>query len=156
VTATFDRPSSPISKPSPRHNVIHAIDSVIKPADVSITIAKLIRGSVQNTMMNLMVRAGLSWILEGREPTSSELQRVFLDGFVLAGDDEDDDDLPDMDSLTTPSYTVLCPTDEAFSRLNLTHYISDKEALVNLLKLHIIPSQLRVLSKIPATGDVYC
>ena len=121
--------------------VIHTIDSVILPADVAITVAKLIRGSKQNTMMDLMVRAGLSWVLQGREPTYTEVQRAMLDGFVRVGDEEGDDNLRDIDSLAMPSYTVLCPSDRAFSRLNLTHYITDKEALVNLLKLHIIPTQ---------------
>jgi len=136
--------------------VIHTIDSVMIPADVSITISKLIRGSKQNTMVDLMIRAGLAWVLEGREPTSSEVQRLALQGFVRSWDNEDDDesDLPDEDLLAMPSYTVLCPTDKAFSRLNLTHFLTDKEDLVNLLKLHIIPSQPSIPrsagSKVPA------
>ena len=124
--------------------VIHTMDSVILPADVLITVAKLIRGSKQNTMVDLMNRIRLGWILEGREPSSSEVQRVALSGFVRAWEDkdelEDDHEGEDMNSLAMPSYTILCPTDKAFSRLNLTHYLSDEEALLNLLKLHIIPS----------------
>jgi hypothetical protein len=50
---------------------------------------------------------------------------------------------------------VLCPSDKAFSRLNLTHYLNDQEALLNLLKLHIIPTQpstpRTANSKIPAS-----
>ncbi len=89
-----------------------------------------------------MVRAGLAWVLEGREPSLDEVQRVALGGFVRTWDEEEDDgDAGDNDSPAMPSYTVLCPTDKAFSRLNLTHYLSDQEALINLLKLHIIPSQ---------------
>ncbi|OCF44928.1 hypothetical protein I317_01207 [Kwoniella heveanensis CBS 569] len=131
---------------------IHTIDSVVLPADVKITIGKLIRGSKQSTMGDLMMRAGLGWILEGREPTSDEVQRVQLDEQVSTLDDDcqkpetgdpsdkDDDNEPKLEDLALPSYTVLVPTDKAFSALNLTHYLSDKDALLDLLKLHIIPS----------------
>ncbi|WVQ93365.1 hypothetical protein IAU59_000433 [Kwoniella sp. CBS 9459] len=131
---------------------IHTIDSVVIPADVKITIGKLIRGSKQSTMGDLMMRAGLGWILEGREPTSDEVQRTQLEGRIRALSDDsqtpeqgdpparDDDDEPNVEDLALPSYTVLVPTDKAFSALNLTHYLSDKDALLDLLKLHIIPS----------------
>ena len=138
--------------------VIHTIDSVILPADVSLTVAKLIRGSRQNTMMELMVRAGLGWILEAREPSPVEVRRVALSGFVRAWEDkdgrEDDGEGDDADTLAMPSYTILCPTDKAFARLNLTHYLTDKEALVNLLKLHIIPSQLNISRSIRSQQSI--
>ena len=120
--------------------VIHTIDSVMLPADVSLTISKLIRGSRHTTMANLMVRAGLGWILEGREPSSDEVSAVMLSGIVKTRDEEGDTE-PDVESLAMPSYTVLVPSDKAFSRINLTRYINDEEALLNLLKLHIIPTQ---------------
>lgn len=34
---------------------------------------------------------------------------------------------------------VLCPTDKALSRINLTHYLNNKKALQELVQLHIIP-----------------
>jgi uncharacterized surface protein with fasciclin (FAS1) repeats len=133
--------------------VIHTIDAVILPSDVFISIGKLIRGSKQSTMMDLMARAGLSWILEGRQPSANEVERAYLQGVVRTWDNETDQ--PDIDSLAMPSYTVLCPSDKAFSRLNLTHYLNDQEALLNLLKLHIIPTQpstpRTANSKIPAS-----
>ena len=120
--------------------VIHSIDSVVMPADVKMNIAKLIRGSKQSTMMDLMLRAGLGWVLDGREPSSSEVSMAALDGRVHAWDN-DTASTPSLDSLAMPAYTVLCPTDKAFSRLNLTYYLSDRDALLDLLKLHIIPTQ---------------
>ncbi|WRT68887.1 uncharacterized protein IL334_005869 [Kwoniella shivajii] len=131
--------------------VIHTIDSVILPSDVKITIAKLIRGSKQSTMGELMIKAGLSWILEGREPTSDEITTAKSHGILPKhnieeddnnGDSSKGDESPgkDIEDLALPSYTVLVPTDKAFSRLNITHYLNHKESLVNLLKLHIIPS----------------
>lgn len=120
--------------------VIHSIDSVMVPADVSLTISKLIRGSKHTTMAELLIRAGLSWILEGREPTSDEVSHAVLQGVVRVASD-DNDDIPDVDSLAMPSYTVLVPTDKAFSQLNLTRYLESPEKLLDLLKLHIIPTQ---------------
>lgn len=122
--------------------VIHTIDSVMIPADVSITISKLIRGSKYTTMGELMIRAGLGWILEGREPTSDEVSNAILQGIVRSqGTDDDTSETPDVESLAMPSYTVLVPTDKAFSQVNLTKYTESREALLDLLKLHIIPTQ---------------
>ena len=120
--------------------VIHTIDSLEMPADVSLTIAKLIRGSKQNTMLDLMVRGGLEWVLQGREPTHEEVTRAELHGVVRTWAQEHADE-PDINSLAMPSYTVLCPSDKAFSRINVTYYLSDRSALLDLLKLHIIPTQ---------------
>lgn len=128
---------------------IHTIDSVVMPADLRITISKLIRGSKQTTMAELMDKAGLSWVLEGREPSRDEIHRAGLHGIVRSGDDTEGMPMPDLDSLALPSYTVLCPTDKAFSRLNLTHYLNNEEELINLLKLHIIPTQ----PSTPKTGS---
>jgi hypothetical protein len=116
-------------------------------ADIKITIAKLIRGSKQTTMAELMDRAGLSWVLEGREPSKDEIRHAQLHGVVRPSDEETP--MPDLDSLALPSYTVLCPTDKAFSRLNLTHYLGNEEDLIELLKLHIIPTQ----PSTPKTGS---
>ncbi|WWC73256.1 uncharacterized protein I206_107222 [Kwoniella pini CBS 10737] len=135
--------------------VIHTIDTVIMPADVKITNAKLIRGSKQSTMGDLMMRAGLSWILEGREPTKKEVSAAELQGRIASihsqddndGDNDEGDEDRNIEELAMPSYTVLVPSDKAFSRLNLTHYLNDKEALLNLLKLHIIPSTSTILSQ---------
>nr|XP_019047790.1 hypothetical protein I302_04407 [Kwoniella bestiolae CBS 10118]OCF26720.1 hypothetical protein I302_04407 [Kwoniella bestiolae CBS 10118] len=118
--------------------VIHTIDSVVMPSDVKITIAKLIRGSKQSTMGDLMMRVGLGWILEGREPDEGEVTVNQLRGLVE--DDGNGDKEPKIEDLALPSYTLLVPSDKAFSRINITHYTNDKQALLDLLKLHIIPS----------------
>lgn len=120
--------------------VIHVLDGIVLPSDLSITIAQLIRGSKQRTMVELMIKAGFSWILEGRPPTKEEAIHAGLKGGKgkKGGDDHDDDD--DVENIALPAYTVLVPTDRAFARLNLTYYLNDKEALAELVKLHVIPS----------------
>ncbi|WVO18265.1 hypothetical protein L204_105976 [Cryptococcus depauperatus] len=126
--------------------VIHTVNHVVLPADVNITIGKLIKGSKQTTMANLMIKAGLRWILEGREPTKEEVQESELQGIVNIrskldlDEDKSEDDNEAGDDLAYPSYVVLCPTDKAFSKLNLTYYTNTPSALLDLLKLHIIPS----------------
>ena len=120
--------------------VIHVIDSVVMPADVSISIDKLVRGSRQSTMADLMVRAGLEWVLEGREPSRDEVQRAGLEGIVRVMDNGSEPS-PDIDELALPGYVVLVPTDAAFSRINMTAYLSEPDELLKLLKMHIIPTQ---------------
>lgn len=128
--------------------VIHTIDQVVLPSDVDLTVGKLIKGSKQLTMSDLMVRAGLGWILEGREPSKEEVQKAELEGRVRSWDEDEDGDGDEgkEDDLAYPAYIVLCPSDKAFSKLNLTHYISTPPALLSLLKLHIIPSSSLSLS----------
>ena len=94
--------------------VIHTIDSLEMPADVSLTIAKLIRGSKQSTNARSDDQAGLDWVLQGREPTHDEVSRAELQGVVrtwVEDADEPDDTAngPDADSIAMPSYIVLCP-----------------------------------------------
>lgn len=129
--------------------VIHTIDSVVLPSDIDISIAKLIRGAKHRTMPELMTKAGLAWILEGREPTEEEVERAGLQDVVRAHTttkggkkERDDENNPDPDDLALPAYTVLVPSDKAFSRINMTYYLNEPEALLDLLKLHIIPSNL--------------
>ena len=117
--------------------VIHVVDSVVMPADVRIGVDKLIRGSRQTVMVDLMTRAGLSWVLEGREPTLGEVQRTGLEGIVATANRS----VPNLEELALPGYVVLVPSDAAFSRINLTVYMSDPDALRKLLKQHIIPTQ---------------
>ncbi|ODO01697.1 hypothetical protein I350_06523 [Cryptococcus amylolentus CBS 6273] len=129
--------------------VIHTIDQVVMPADVGITIAKLVKGSKQSTMADLMSHAGLGWILEGREPSGEEVTRVALEGWVRAADEGGEggsEGEGESESLAYPAYTVLVPTDKAFGKLNLTYYTNNPPALLDLLKLHIIPSQTQLSS----------
>lgn len=126
--------------------VIHTIDQVVLPSDVNLTVGKLIKGSKQLTMSDLMVRAGLGWILEGREPSKEEVQKAELEGRVKSWDADGDEDEGKEDDIAHPAYIVLCPFDKAFSKLNLTYYISTPPALLSLLMLHIIPSSSLSLS----------
>ncbi|EIW66906.1 hypothetical protein TREMEDRAFT_34308, partial [Tremella mesenterica DSM 1558] len=127
--------------------VIHTIDEVVMPADIDINIGKLVRGSKQTTMAELLVKSGMGWILQGREPTDKEVVSAGLEGIVSPAplEDSPDDESAEKYSLAMPAYTLLCPTDKAFSRLNMTYYLQNPDQLRKLLKLHIIPTQRQTM-----------
>ena len=105
--------------------VIHVVDQVELPPTLDIGIAKLMRGGKAATMAELMRMAGYGWIAEGSDgPNTTALKKRRVDTHVF----------------DRPSYTVLCPTDKAFARINLTRYLDDPAALRALVELHIIPA----------------
>ncbi|GAA5886633.1 hypothetical protein JCM5296_005355 [Sporobolomyces johnsonii] len=117
---------------------IHVIDQVELPAELDITVEKLLRGAKANTMVELIQAANMSWVLQGKRPPAD---------FVFATDDDDDDDdgkrkkkHKSRRSNVDRAYTILCPTDKALSRLNLTYYLANPSALSALVQLHIIPT----------------
>jgi len=59
--------------------------------------------------------------------------------------------LTDILADANSSYTVLAPSDRAFSRINLDSWLADRNALLHLAKLHIIPSGIKELHD----GDEY-
>lgn len=77
---------------------------------------KAARGS---TMANLVVRAGLEWILNGTAPP--EDSRWADQGVDQAG------------------WTLLCPTDEAFKGYNLPMLYNNSDRLQDIMEQHIIP-----------------
>jgi uncharacterized surface protein with fasciclin (FAS1) repeats len=124
--------------------VIHIIDQVELPPELDITIVKLLQGAKANTMVDLIRAANMSWVLEGKQPPAS-----------FFGEDEDEDAVGTTGlgkrrkhpnrvkrktTTTDRAYTILCPTDKAFSRLNLTYYLSNPPLLSALVQLHIIPT----------------
>jgi solute carrier family 25 carnitine/acylcarnitine transporter 20/29 len=106
---------------------LHVVDQVEFPPNVTINIDKLMRGAKASTMADLLRITNMSWIAEGSDPP---------DDFVLAKGKKRVDKRP----FQHRSYTLLCPTDRAFSRINLTRYLDNLDELEDLVKLHIIPS----------------
>lgn len=109
---------------------LHSIDRVLLPANLEITIGKLVAGAKISTMADLLIRAKMEWVLTGTPPLGHGNELSFIDDASTRGKTHD----------LSPAYTLLCPTDHAFSKINLTYYRNNEAALVNLLKLHIIPS----------------
>ena len=113
------------------NGVLHVIDQVELPPTINITSEKLMRGAKASTFPDLLRMVNMTW---------------------LAAGDPAPDDSSDRDSsmhlnkeikkrlFQCQSYTILCPTDKAFTRINLTHYLNDMPSLLALVRLHIIPS----------------
>lgn len=100
--------------------VAHVIDQVMLPISVRITNRKLLQGAKAETMAHLIRRANMTWILDGEDmPSEFSISKAH--------------------SATERSYTLLAPSDHAFSRVNLSYYESNPKALKDLIRLHIIP-----------------
>lgn len=118
-----------------RTGVVHELEDVLLPSSVKISIGDLVDAAEGATMKSLIVRAGLGGVLNGTLTM------------------EDIDELDDWKrthprpgsypkSLTPAplvGWTLLCPKDSAFSRVNLTRLLNDPEALRSLVLQHIIP-----------------
>lgn len=117
--------------------VLHVIDQVELPPTVNITSEKLMRGARASTFPDLLRQTNMSWIAEGkRSPPAG-----FWEGSpLLAGLSEREQASFKKGFSERGSYTLLCPTDKAFGRINLTHYTNDLPALLALVQLHIIPT----------------
>ncbi|GAA5927388.1 uncharacterized protein JCM15063_005884 [Sporobolomyces koalae] len=109
--------------------VLHVVDQVEIPPSIEITVDKLMKGAKSTTMVELIKEANMSWILEGKPEPRPD-------------DDDDDDELRFRNGDDEPrrAYTILCPTDKALSRLNLTYYLTHPVALSSLIRLHVIPT----------------
>ncbi|KAL9937901.1 hypothetical protein V8E36_003446 [Tilletia maclaganii] len=142
--------------------VIHEISRVELPETLDITIGKLMVGAKAGTMIELVRKAGYGWILNGSTPTNTF---------------DDEDDLLDTEGILNSkrsrnkrrkkerrrhkrrhdmfrdekqAYILLCPTDAAFSKFNLTKYVveEDRQALKRLVQLHIVPLSADAANKV--------
>lgn len=99
--------------------VVHELSDVLLPRSLNLTVGKLMKAARGSTMANLVVRAGLEWILNGTAPP--EDSRWADQGVDQAG------------------WTLLCPTDEAFKGYNLPMLYNDSDRLQDIMEQHIIP-----------------
>lgn len=122
--------------------VLHIVDQVELPPELNIGISKLLLGAKASTMGDLIRAANMSWILEGRPAPESFLDETDPqeeDG-QGGGKKKKGNKRVKRKAHSDVAFTILCPTDKALSRLNLTYYLSNPVALSALVKLHIIPT----------------
>lgn len=132
--------------------VLHEIDQVELPPTLDLTIGKLMKGAKVDTMTSLVQMAGYAWILNATSPTY-EQQAAFendREDFATMGkfphkrkhnkDKKKHKKRHELFQDWNQSYVILCPTDNAFTRVNLTYYYSNPDALKALVQLHIIPA----------------
>lgn len=100
--------------------VIHEVSDLMIPRSVELNIGKLMKAGKATTMTNVMAKAGFDWILDGTlPPEGSEWADQTLDG---------------------RTWTLLCPTDDAFKKYNLTQLLEDIDGLRAIVSQHLIPS----------------
>ncbi|CAO1636549.1 unnamed protein product [Parajaminaea phylloscopi] len=116
--------------------VLHEIDRVEIPPDLDLTNEKLLRGAKCDTFRDLVMRAGYGFVLNGSLPAVADdvstlsRRKKKRKGRKRRGSFPAD---PDR------SYVLLAPTDEAFTRVDLAHYLARPDDLRKLVQLHIIP-----------------
>jgi len=99
--------------------VIHELSDLLIPRSVELTIEKLVKAAKGNTMATLVNKAGFDWILNGTAPP---------EGSPWADD-----------QYGRAGWALLCPTDDAFKKYNLTQLYSDIEGLRTIVTQHLIP-----------------
>ncbi|KAK0561916.1 hypothetical protein OC844_002975 [Tilletia horrida] len=131
--------------------VIHEISRVELPETLDITIGKLMLGAKADTMIEIVRKAGYGWILNGSTPAMSQADDLFTLDDILDAQKSGNPNKRrkkerkrhkrrhDMFRDEKQAYILLCPTDEAFAKFNLTRYVEDKQALKRLVQLHILP-----------------
>lgn len=117
--------------------VIHEVSDLMIPRTVELNVGKLVKAAKATTMTNLVMKAGFEWILNGTTPPKDS---------EWAGKGFDD-----------ASWTFLCPTDDAFKKINLTDLMGDVEGLRTIVSQHLIPTPPSVFTSvgpgIPASDD---
>jgi solute carrier family 25 carnitine/acylcarnitine transporter 20/29 len=98
---------------------VHEISDVMIPRSVDITVEKLVKAAKGSTMLSIVTKAGMEWVLNGTAPPENST-------WAQAG-------------LTGAELTLLCPTDDAFKNEDLIELYSDIDRLRSIVEQHIIP-----------------
>ncbi|OBZ78881.1 Periostin [Grifola frondosa] len=100
--------------------VIHEVSDIMIPRSVDLTVGKLVKAAKGSTMATMMTKAGLDWILNGTAPPEySPWAEMGLSG---------------------SGWTLLCPTDDAFKKVNLTDLYANQERMREIVSQHLIPT----------------
>lgn len=127
-----------------RTGALHEVSGVLWPRSVRVGVHELAQAADAGTMIRLVQRAGLEGIWNGsgipvesvagsnRDPTTKWLGWM---NWFSSNEDKD----KKQGKVQRWAYTLLCPTDAAFARINLTRLLDDREALIALVRQHIVP-----------------
>ncbi|KAH7928502.1 hypothetical protein BV22DRAFT_1126480 [Leucogyrophana mollusca] len=98
--------------------VIHELSDVMIPRSVELNVGKLMKAAKATTMVSMVVKAGFDWILNSTAPP---------EGSQWADQ-----------GLGGASWTLLCPTDDAFKKFNLTKLFEDTDTLRAIVSQHLV------------------
>ncbi|KAG8762873.1 hypothetical protein FRC11_007417 [Ceratobasidium sp. 423] len=126
---------------------LHEVSGVLWPRSVRVGIRELGLAADASTMLRLAQRAGFEGIWNGTGIPIDNIVNIYPPPIPSAkwgkwwfgGGDKDGSKKPQPPKWT---YTLLCPTDAAFARINLTRLLDDHDALVALVRQHIVPIPL--------------
>ncbi|KAF9076124.1 carnitine/acyl carnitine carrier [Rhodocollybia butyracea] len=99
--------------------VVHEVSDILIPRSVELTMAKLMKAAKGSTMITMVTKAGLDWVLNGTTPPEGSPWSE--QGLGNAG------------------WVLLCPTDTAFEKYNVSELYADKEKLISIVSQHLIP-----------------
>jgi solute carrier family 25 (mitochondrial carnitine/acylcarnitine transporter), member 20/29 len=101
--------------------VVHELSDIFIPRSVHLTVGKLAKAAKGTTMMNLITKAGMEWVLNGTAPPV---------------------DSPwGQDGISGTGWTLLCPSDDAFKKINLTRLYSDKAGIQLIVGQHLLDTR---------------
>ncbi|KAJ6604502.1 carnitine/acyl carnitine carrier [Mycena vulgaris] len=103
--------------------VVHEISDILIPRSVELTVGKLVKAADATTMATMLTKAEMDWVLNGTAPPAGSIWAE--KGFNGVG------------------WTLLCPSDEAFERYNLTQLYADLDGVRDIVSQHLIPTPLR-------------
>jgi solute carrier family 25 carnitine/acylcarnitine transporter 20/29 len=97
---------------------VHELSDIFIPRSVHLTVGKLAKAAKGTTMTNLILKAGMEWVLNGTTPPA---------------------DSPwGQSGIAGTGWTLLCPLDDAFKKVNLTRLHSDKAAMQLIVGQHLL------------------
>ncbi|KAF7310781.1 Carnitine/acyl carnitine carrier [Mycena chlorophos] len=100
--------------------VLHETSDVLLPRSLELTIGKLVKAAGATTMTTLIAKAEMDWVLNGTAPPA---------GSIWA-----------EQGLLTTGWTLLCPSDDAFTGVNFTQLYADPLGLRDLVQQHLVPT----------------
>ncbi|KAH7334347.1 hypothetical protein B0J17DRAFT_708703 [Rhizoctonia solani] len=130
-----------------RTGALHEVSGVLWPRSVRVGIRELGLAADASTMLRLVQRAGFEGIWNGTGIPIENIVNIYpplapsakWGKWWLGGSGSGGSKKPQTPKWT---YTLLCPTDAAFARINLTRLLDDHDALVALVRQHIVPIPL--------------
>ncbi|KAJ7492769.1 hypothetical protein FB451DRAFT_1361247 [Mycena latifolia] len=103
--------------------VLHEVSDILIPRSVELTVGKLVKAADATTMATMVAKAGMDWVLNGTAPPA---------GSIWA-----------EQGLKGVGWTLLCPSDDAFKRYNLTQLYADVDGVRDIVSQHLIPTPMR-------------
>jgi solute carrier family 25 carnitine/acylcarnitine transporter 20/29 len=108
---------------------VHELSDIFIPRSVLLTVGKLAKAAKGTTMTNLILKADMEWVLNGTAPPA---------------------DSPwGQNGISGTGWTLLCPTDDAFKKVNLTQLYSDKAAIQLIVGQHLLSTPNSDFSETP-------